>query len=334
MAIKKMSKEISEKTLQDMCNDKFKLDFSNLLRSRYPLFFLTTNEEKRLISFLDHFSIAKGYDCYLWDSYNGLVNLSDGEASGGVTEDLKNNPIAILDYIIGQAKIYEKKKTAVIEKQSKGVSGIVYVLLDYFRFVTENPDVERRLKTIASLNSIVSTIITGPSYRSTEVLENLVPVLDFPYANKKEIRHALYEVAKGAEPKIPEIIAKTKEKEEELIDAVSGLTLMEAQTAFSKSLVSHYDWHIPTILEEKKQIISKNGLLEYYDQPVSLTDVGGLKRLVTWVKDRRKSFSQEAEQYGLKKPRGLLTIGMPGCVLSDTKIRIKKISEKGKHRIY
>lgn len=311
--MKKITKEMSEKTLAEMANDEFKGNFTNLLRSRYPLFFITTNEERRLIQFLDHFRRVKGYDCFLWNCVDGLVSLESGEELGGTAEDLKNNPVAILDHIINEAKTYEKKKTAVDEKKSKGCNGLIYVLLDYFRFIQDNPDVERRFRNISNLNSIVSTICTGPQYTATEVLENLMPVIDFPFANRKEIRHALYDVVRGAEARIPDIKDKTKKMEDVLIDSVSGLSLMEAQTSFSMSLVEHHDWNISTILKEKKQRISKSGMLDYYDKNVSMNDIGGLKNLTNWIKNRKKCFSKEAEEYGLSKPRGLLAIGMPGC---------------------
>ena len=311
--MKQISKKISEATLEEMCDDKFKKDFTNMLRSRYPLFYITHNEERRLIQFMNHYRRARGYDCFLWDSYNGLVNLETGEEVAGTTNDLKNNQIAILDHIINEAKTYEKKKTTVKEKRDKGCNGVIFVLLDYFRFIQENPDVERRLKAISNLNSIVCTILTGPYYQSTDVIENIIPTIDFPYANSKEIKHALYDVVNGSKKSIPNIMEKTKKMEEELINAVTGLTLMEAQTAFSKSLVDCHDWNIPLVLEEKKQSISKSGMLEYFDKSVTMEDIGGLKNLTDWIGDRKKCFSKEAEDYGLKKPRGLLTIGMPGC---------------------
>ena len=311
--MKKVSMEVSKKALEEMCTDKFKGDFANMLRSRYPLFYVTTNEERRLIQFLYHYRKVRGYDCYVWDSYNGLINLSDGKPVGGSTEELKANPLAVLDYIIGESKTYEDRKNSVKAKKEDGCNGVIYILLDFFRFMTDNPDIERRLKAVTEVSSIVTTIITGPYYKATDTLINLIPCLDFPFANKNEIKHALHAVAMGASGDIPDIPKKTKEMEEELVNAASGLTLMEAQTAFSKSLVAYHDWDIPTILEEKKQIISKSGMLDYFDKPVSMDDVGGLKRLVGWIGDRKATFSEEAAEYGLKKPRGLLTIGMPGC---------------------
>jgi len=239
-----------------------------------------------------------------------------------------------LDHIISQGKSYEHSKTSVDGLKGKGTKGIIFVLLDFFRFIRDDPDIERRLKSVAALNTIISVIITGPYYKATDVLENLIPVVDFPYANRNEIRHALYDVVTNIEEKIPEIRKITEEKEEVLLNSVSGLTLMEAQTAFSKSIVSTKGWHIPTILEEKRQIISKNGLLEYFDKTVDLKDVGGLKNLVGWIKKRKACFTKEAEEYGLRKPRGTMILGISGCVLGDTKIKVKKILNKGKIKIY
>ncbi len=78
-----ISKKISEETLKEMCTDKFKNDFTNMLKCRYPLFYISHNEEKRLIQFLTHFCTVKGYECRLWDSYNGLVDLASGEEVEG-----------------------------------------------------------------------------------------------------------------------------------------------------------------------------------------------------------------------------------------------------------
>jgi len=332
--MKKISMKLSEATLEEMCTDKFKRDFTNLLRSRYPLFYITHNEESRLVRFFGHYCRVKGYDCYTWNSYEGLVSLVSGEEVTGLSEEIKNNPLAILDHIISKARGYEKKKTSVEELKKQNINGVIFVLLDYFRFIEDDPYIERRFKAMTNLNSIVQTIVTGPYFQTTDVLTNLMPVLDFPRTNRKEIRHALYDVVKGAEKGIAGLYNITKEMEEELINSVSGLTLVEAQTALSKSLVDDHTWDFSIILEEKKQAIRKSGMLEYFDQRILMEDVGGLKNLIEWIRDRKRCFSEEAEKYGLRKPRGLLTIGMPGCVTSETKIKIKKISKEGNLKVY
>jgi len=313
--MKEISKEISEKILEEMCDDEFKSNFQSMIRSRYPLFYITHNEEKRFLKFIDNYCRVFGYECYTWDCYNGMVDLTKKEKVAGVSDDMASNPMAPLDYIIGQSHTFETKSEKVGEKKDDGVNGVIYVLLDYFRFIDSSnpiPDLERRLKDIASRNSIISTIMTGPYYTSTDVLSNLLPVIDFPFPNKKEIKQALCQVVEGVSRFLPQIKVKTKEVEEDLVKSVNGLTIHEAQTAFSKSIVKCKGWDIDTILEEKKQIIKKGNLLEYFDSSVSLDDVGGLKNLVNWIKDRKSSFSQEAEDYGLPKPRGMLTLGIPG----------------------
>jgi len=330
---KETSKQDSQDALKVMANDKFKMDFSTLLKTRYPLFYVTTNEERRFLRFLDHFCRVRGYQCHIWDCFRGLVDLDSGEITGGVDDAIKE-PIAILDHILNEGKNYINNKEAVQKKRDDGIRGVIYVLLDYSAFIEENPDIERRLKAISNLEGIVSTIITGPCYKSTPSLENLIPLLDFPYPNKEEIKSALWELVNSVSDKISDIKKKTEKREEDLINSVSGLTLMEAQTAFAKSIVCHKNWDIPTILEEKKQIISKSGILDFYDNVISIDQIGGLKNLINWIKQRRNCFSREAEKYGLQKPRGLLTIGLPGCVLENTKIKIKKIKNEGKHIIY
>lgn len=324
--------EESKVALDIMANDDFKLDLTALLKSRYPLFYITTNEERRFLKFMEHYCKVKGYECFIWDCYKGLINLMTQEQVAG-TESTARQADNILEYIIQESHSYINNKEGIENKKKEGTRGYIYILLDYFHFIGENVEIERRLKEISNIDGIYTTIITGPFYQTTPVLENLIPFIEFPFPNKQEIKNALWEITNSTLNSIPGIEKKTKKLEEELINSVSGLTLMESQTAFAKSLVRYKGWHMPTILKEKRQIVQKSGILEFCDSSLTIEDVGGLHNLIDWIKSRKECFSVEAEKYGLRKPRGLLTIGASGCVLADTKIRIKKISEEGKYKI-
>ena len=54
-------------------------------------------------------------------------------------------------------------------------------------------------------------------------------------------------------------------------------------------------------------------ILEFFAETTSLEDVGGLTNLIEWIQKRGDCFTEEAEKYGIEKPRGLLTLGLPGC---------------------
>ena len=67
------------------------------------------------------------------------------------------------------------------------------------------------------------------------------------------------------------------------------------------------------VLGEKKQIIRRNGILEFYEAQEDLADVGGLDALKAWLRRRREAFTEDARAYGLPVPRGILLLGVQGC---------------------
>jgi SpoVK/Ycf46/Vps4 family AAA+-type ATPase len=58
--------------------------------------------------------------------------------------------------------------------------------------------------------------------------------------------------------------------------------------------------------------VKKSGVLEYYEPDVTINDVGGLDLLKDYVAQRQNAFSDQAREYGLDMPRGVLLVGVPG----------------------
>lgn len=69
------------------------------------------------------------------------------------------------------------------------------------------------------------------------------------------------------------------------------------------------------ILQEKKQIIQKSGLLEYIDTSSQLSSVGGLEFLKEWLERKGRVMERldEALKSGVDIPKGILIVGFPGC---------------------
>ncbi len=70
---------------------------------------------------------------------------------------------------------------------------------------------------------------------------------------------------------------------------------------------------VNTILAHKRQRLHRDGLLEYIEAPVDLTEIGGLHSLKKWLNQRRGALSDEARAFGIPAPRGILLLGVQGA---------------------
>lgn len=69
---------------------------------------------------------------------------------------------------------------------------------------------------------------------------------------------------------------------------------------------------IASVVSQKKQIVAQSGALSFCELTEAPENVGGLGALKKWLAQRRNAFSQEATDFNLPPPRGILLIGVPG----------------------
>jgi SpoVK/Ycf46/Vps4 family AAA+-type ATPase len=72
------------------------------------------------------------------------------------------------------------------------------------------------------------------------------------------------------------------------------------------------------VLADKEQTVRKEGVLEFCRPTVGFADVGGLTGLKTWFGKRRQAFDPAGRRFGLRPPRGVVLVGVPGCGKSLT----------------
>ena len=303
-----MSVAESKEALNLMASPEFYQEINGLIKSHASLIYLVSTEERRIIEYFRHLSIAQACKTYIWDCFSGLLNIVNMEKSGLVTSD-SADPIEILDHIIKEASEDEKAIFTGGKVENK-----MYILLDYHRFLKNcRPEIERRLRTLSRIDSSTIVMFVGPHYETTPALDKDVRVLDFPYPNREEIKHALYDAVNSVSSKLPDLVKKTRAKEEEIINSVAGLSFTEACGAFSKSICTHRELNIKSILKEKQEVIRKTGILEFFQPEHNINDIGGLGNLVNFLKLRKSAFSSEAREYGIPVPKGVLLCGVPGA---------------------
>ena len=101
-----------------------------------------------------------------------------------------------------------------------------------------------------------------------------------------------------------------------LVSSLRGMSLLEVEHMLRRLLPRHAALDaafMQEVLAEKEQIMRKEGILEFVPPERSMSDVGGLDQLKTWVSQRQALFSAEARAKNLPRPRGVLLMGMSGC---------------------
>lgn len=268
-----------------------------MIRAYYPVLYLhsyeyyrTKQKIKGIVELLRR--EGKKVNYYQWDCVYGLVQILPDKTEKRI--ERMQNPLEVLAYILNSKKSGEKN---------------IFVLDDINNHI-ERDEVKLMFRKIAeATNNNTHAIILSSIYRLPAELEKYITVLQIPLPKRNELGEVLDIVAKQSKVEL-----KTNLRNR-LIDAALGMTSMEADLAYCLASVKDgFDDKSPfTVSSEKEQIIRKSGILDYFPKNESLKDVGGMENLKEWLKKRQLAYDKEARDWGLKEPKGLLLLGVPGC---------------------
>jgi SpoVK/Ycf46/Vps4 family AAA+-type ATPase len=109
---------------------------------------------------------------------------------------------------------------------------------------------------------------------------------------------------------------------EEIVEASCGLTFDEIENVLAKSIVSTNSLDKALVLDEKKQIVKKSGLVEFIDTKEPVTEVGGMNRSGMAKAPSPRLFSC-GPRSRFASPQGhLAPVGVPGCGKSLTAMTV------------
>ncbi|MBE9031291.1 AAA family ATPase [filamentous cyanobacterium LEGE 11480] len=266
-----------------------------MLRSRYPLLYIVAAEEAPLGPMFD--AVCKlaqpPRQLFTWDIARGWSDTSSD----------KNSFMGAL-LRVGR------------EMRQDNPTTNLYIFYDPHPFL-QSPNAEkvapiiRELKNLAqALPQTRSTIFfVSPTLVMPGELADLITVLDAPLPSIPEINQLITQVV------APEAIDLLPFAREQLVKACQGLSRAQIRRILAKAIAAKQkisEAEIDAILAEKKQIIRRTGILEFFTPAESLKQVGGLDQLKAWVRSRRDAFTETARRYGIPHPKGVLLAGIQG----------------------
>jgi len=269
-----------------------KEELSILVQAQYPLIYLVTSEEERAEQTIDALAQMKPQrKVFIWTVTHGIVEYGQPR---NVTQHNTVSPEAAVEWVIRQ--------------RDPGI----FVFKDLHPFI-DSPAVTRWLRdAIASFKETQRTIILMSPVQTVPIeLEKEVIVLDYPLPDMAELNQVL-----SQQLEISRTRRVTTEAREKLLKAALGLTRDEAEKVYRKAQVTAgrlTEDEVNIVLSEKKQLIRRNGILEYIEEDETLDSVGGLEELKHWLRQRSNAFTERAREYGLPQPKGMMILGVPGC---------------------
>jgi SpoVK/Ycf46/Vps4 family AAA+-type ATPase len=122
----------------------------------------------------------------------------------------------------------------------------------------------------------------------------------------------IFSELKAGNPDTKHKVDYTEDEYSELARACQGLTDEEIENNIALCLTARKELVPEVLFQEKKQVVKKNGILEFIDTDVIGGDVGGLDLVKSYLTKYSKAFTPEAQKFGVEPLKGVILLGIPG----------------------
>ena len=268
-----------------------------IFQSGRPLTYIRSAEEQRIGRLLREVGRAlhasTPVPVWTWSLTQGMLR-DDGVAQAGTLD-----PREALDFIAAH-------KDAAI-----------FHLKDFHEPLRESPEVRRRLRDLYEdcLDQRKFVVISSPVRFVPEEIERDLVYIELRPPDLIE----LVELMRSEAQQLSAPGVSTEVSEEtlhQLARALQGVTLQEARHAVRRALAASRTLgpeSLPALLEEKRLLVNRGGVIEFVADSTSIGEVGGLEKLKQWLLERRKLFQLRESLSTDIVPKGVLVMGIPGC---------------------
>lgn len=272
--------------------------FCKLIDVNTPIIYIQDYDFVRIDEFID--SCTKGCKKYEWNPATGLTDFRN---KGKIT------PRFSLKEFLNERLLVD-----IPEKNDN------YIILKNIHDYIYEPEIKTTLQLIAQRRLYgedynTTIIIISPKIEIPQEIEKYVSFFEIPLPNEGVLNDLIDEHI--------EVNNYDKEKfalndRKELLQSLKGMTAFEVDRVLDMAMskdgsLSAKDKSM--ILEQKKQMVKKSGLLELINVKEDINSIGGLKVLKRYLEKKAKVIEHlvEANEAHVATPKGVFIVGMPGC---------------------
>jgi ATP-dependent 26S proteasome regulatory subunit len=269
-------------------------DLELLVQSRHAIIAIESAEEERVEEIVRDLAARLDLPMFDWRATSGLVRAG--------TKD----------------PLYDTEKPLMALKAAGAMqTDALYLFHDLHRSF-EDPIVLRYLRDIARsfTGARRALILCAPEFTLPPDLKACTAIITLELPDLASLKAMTVRTLKelGAPRRIRMDLSMPEM--ERLVESLRGVTLLEAQqllmtVALDDMKLDRSD--LKALLERKKELLARDGVLTLHPHESTLQQVGGLRNLKAWLKMRGAAFSPDARAFGLEPPRGILLIGVQGC---------------------
>ena len=270
-----------------------------LMQSGNSLVAIETGDEQRATKIILETVTLRNVTLYDWSMTRGLRKIDSDGVPGLPTVD-GPKAAAALDFI------------------GQNTEAAIYVLRDMSPHC-KDAFVVRMLRDLEStLEQREAAIIFLHATALPDEVRRLTVRFDIGWPTTEEIEQVIKQtfqkIRKTSETTVMSTV--TKRDGEQMVQTLRGLSLKDVGRVVASAIYDDFALTVedlPRLVEAKRTLLGNMGSLEDIAVDFSVDDIGGLRSLKGWLRQRRGGFSRQAQEYGIEPPRGVLMLGVPGC---------------------
>jgi AAA+ superfamily predicted ATPase len=279
-----------------VAKDAFLRDLELLIRARHALIFLDTDDKDRAESLLQHLAEKLRLPSFSWTRTKGL------------RDTVRRAPDPeTMSAAAALQKIEQMTRPGIYNFRGLGSD-------------LEDRVLATQLRDAATpfMRQDGAIIVSGDEFVTPSVLRSLVTTVTLPAPSDREYRELVQRIYRDLSERMHVELRLTKKELEQLVANLRGLTMLEAEKILTKAMVEDGQLgpgDIRRVIDAKKQVLEREGVLEYYPVEETLADIAGLGGLKRWLAKRRAIIAEprRAAEFGLSFPKGILLVGVQGA---------------------